>query len=133
MLNLLVVDDDAIDVMTVKRGLAKAGVSHRLLEASNGVEALAVLRGDVMPMERRLVLLDINMPRMSGLEFLRELRADPSIAATPVVVLTTSNQEQDRREAHRLHVAGYFLKPLEYSTFVDLLSTIDRYWSAVQY
>jgi CheY-like chemotaxis protein len=133
MLNLLVVDDDIIDVLTVKRGLAKAGIAHRLHEARNGVEALAVLRGADMPAERRLVLLDINMPRMNGLEFLEALRADPALASTPVVVLTTSIEEPDRREAHRLHAAGYFVKPLEYATFVDLLVTIDRYWSRVHY
>ncbi len=133
MLNLLVVDDDAVDVMTVKRGLSRAGIAHQLTEASNGVEALTLLREGKMPPGRRLVLLDLNMPRMNGLEFLKALREDPALASTPVVVLTTSTQEADRREAHRLHCAGYFVKPLEFSTFVELLGTIDRYWSAVQF
>lgn len=133
MLNLLVVDDDAVDLMTVKRGLARAGITHQLTEASNGLEALQLLRDGKVPAERRMVLLDLNMPRMNGLEFLRTLRADPQLASTPVVVLTTSTHENDRREAHRLHCAGYFVKPLDFGTFVDLLTTIDRYWSAVQF
>jgi CheY-like chemotaxis protein len=133
VLNLLVVDDDCVDLMTVKRGLLKAGIAHRIAEAKDGVEALAVLRGCEMPTGRRLVLLDLKMPRMSGLEFLRVLRADPELASTPVVIISTSGQEQDRREAHRLNVAGYFVKSLDFSSFVELLTIIDRYWSAVQY
>jgi CheY-like chemotaxis protein len=133
MLNLLVVDDDTVDLMTVKRGLARAEIPHRLSEAKDGVEALEVLRGTVMPAERRLVLLDIKLPRMDGLEFLRQLRSDPAIASTPVVVITTSAQGQDRREAHRLHVAGYFVKSLDFAHFVSLLTTINRYWADVQY
>lgn len=132
-LNLLVVDDDSIDLLTVKRGLVRAGIAHRLCEAKDGVEALAVLRGNQMPAARRLVLLDLKLPRMNGLEFLRELRADPELASTPVVVITTSDQEKDRREAHRLHVAGYFVKSLDFPSFVELLTIIDRYWSAVRY
>jgi CheY-like chemotaxis protein len=114
VLNLLVVDDDSVDLMTVKRGLLKAGIAHRIAEAKDGVEALAILR-------------------MNGLEFLSVLRADPKLASTPVVIISTSSQEQDRREAHRLHVAGYFVKSLDFSSFVELLAIIDRYWSAVQY
>jgi len=130
MLNLLVVDDDSIDVMTVRRGLERAAIKHRLFEAFDGVSALEVLRGNDMPPERRLVLLDLNMPRMNGLEFLRAVRADAQLAATRVVVLTTSTQERDRTEAMRLHAAGYFVKPLDFNPFVELLRTIERYWAA---
>ena len=130
MLNLLVVDDDSVDLMTVKRGLQRAGISHRLAEAKDGAEALALLRSDQMPASRRLVLLDLKLPRMDGLEFLKQLRADPELAPTPVVIITTSSQEKDRREAHRLHVAGYFVKSLDFEAFVELLTIIDRYWSA---
>lgn len=130
MLNLLVVDDDSVDLMTVKRGLMRAGISHRLSEAKDGAEALAVLRGSQMPSQRRLVLLDLKLPKMDGLEFLKQLRADPDLAPTPVVVITTSSQEKDRKEAHRLHVAGYFVKSLDFESFVELLTIIDRYWSA---
>jgi len=133
MLNLLVVDDDSVDLMTVKRGLRRAGITHRLSEAKDGAEALAVLRSDQMPSQRRLVLLDLKLPRMDGLEFLKQLRADPELAPTPVVIITTSSQEKDRREAHKLNVAGYFVKSLDFESFVELLVIIDRYWSAALY
>lgn len=133
MLNLLLVDDDSVDQMTVTRGLARAGIAHRLCQAKDGVEALEVLRGDGMPRARRLVILDLRLPRMDGLEFLRALRADASIAATPVVIITTSTREEERREAHRLNVAGYFVKSMDFPRFVELLTIIDRYWSAVEY
>lgn len=133
MLNLLLVDDDSVDLMTVKRGLARAGIHHQLREAKDGVEALEVLRGDTMPRARRLVILDLRLPRMDGLEFLRALRADASIASTPVVIITTSTQEEERREAHRLNVAGYFVKSMDFPRFVELLTIIDRYWSEVEY
>lgn len=133
MLNLLLVDDDSVDLMTVKRGLARARIAHQLCEAKDGVEALAVLRGDQMPRARRLVILDLRLPRMDGLEFLRALRADASIASTPVVIITTSTQAEERREAHRLNVAGYFVKSMDFARFVELLTIIDRYWSRVEY
>lgn len=133
MLNLLLVDDDSVDLMTVKRGLARAGIAHQLCEAKDGVEALEVLRGDEMPRARRLVILDLRLPRMNGLEFLRALRSDVAIASTPVVIITTSTREEERREAHRLNVAGYFVKSMDFTRFVELLTIIDRYWSAVEY
>ncbi len=133
MLNLLLVDDDSVDLMTVKRGLARAGIAHRLSEAKDGVQALEVLRGDQMPRARRLVILDLRLPRMDGLEFLRALRADASLASTPVVIISTSTQEDERREAHRLNVAGYFVKSMDFPRFVELLTIIDRYWSRVEY
>ncbi|MFT3708095.1 MAG: response regulator [Archangium sp.] len=130
MLNLLVVDDDSIDVMTLKRGLERAGIEYVLNEAFDGVSALEALRSGKFPLERLLVVLDLNMPRMNGLEFLRALRTDSVLGSTRVLVLTTSTQETDRAEAARLHVAGYFVKPLDFAPFVELLKTIDRYWAA---
>ncbi|MGV3625147.1 MAG: response regulator [Archangium sp.] len=131
VLNMLAVDDDAVDRMTLRRALKKAGIAHQLFEAVDGVDALAQLRGDVMPVERRLVLLDLNMPRMNGLELMAQVRADAALKHTPLLVLSTSVLETDRNEAHRLHCAGYFIKPLGYTEFVDLLTSVDRYWSKV--
>lgn len=130
MLNLLVVDDDSIDVMTLERGLDRAGITHTLHRASDGVTALETLRSGKIALERLLVVLDLNMPRMNGLEFLQALRADPVLAPTRVLVLTTSTQEIDRADAARLHVAGYFVKPLDFAPFVELLKVIERYWAA---
>src|SRR3984885_10364591 len=94
--NILLVDDDEIDVMNVRRAFEKGKIENPLFHAGDGIEALEVLRGGTMPPERRLVLLDLNMPRMNGIEFLRELRADPALQSTAVVVLTTSRAERDQ-------------------------------------
>lgn len=129
-MDLLVVDDDEVDQLTVARGLIAAALPVNVSRARDGVEALDMLRAE--PARAGLVvLLDLNLPRMNGLEFLRALRADAALANTVVVVLTTSTDPRDRREAHALNVAGYFAKPLDFGEFVELLRTIHRYWGAV--
>jgi CheY-like chemotaxis protein len=130
MLNILLVEDDEVDVMTVQRAFKKGNISNPLYVANNGIEALAMLRGpSPMPTERRIILLDLNMPKMNGLEFLQELRADPAIHQIPVVVLTTSNEERDRVQAYNLNVAGYILKPITFGNFVELMVTLNKYWA----
>jgi CheY-like chemotaxis protein len=95
VLNILLVEDDEVDVMNVRRAFQRNNVSNPLFVAGNGLEALEMLRSDTIPRERRLILLDLNMPKMNGIEFLQALRADPELSSTPVVVLTTSNDDQD--------------------------------------
>jgi CheY-like chemotaxis protein len=130
MLNILLVEDDEVDVMTVQRAFKKGNISNPLYVASNGIEALAMLRDpSSMPTDRRIILLDLNMPKMNGLEFLQELRADPEIRQIPVVVLTTSNEEKDRVQAYNLNVAGYILKPITFGNFVELMVTLNKYWA----
>ena len=118
--------------MNVQRAFEKAKITNPLTVAGNGLEALARLRDGTVPRDRRLVLLDLNMPRMNGIEFLRELRADPELTSTCVVVLTTSNEDRDRVDAYQLHVAGYLLKPVTFAAFVDLMATLNRYWTLVE-
>jgi CheY-like chemotaxis protein len=132
--NILLVDDDEIAVANVRRAFEKGKIDNPLFRASDGLEALEMLRGDTVPRERRLVLLDINMPRMDGIEFLRELRADPDpdLRRTAVVVLTTSDAERDRIEAYGLHVAGYLVKPLRFVAFVELMTTLNDYWTLME-
>jgi CheY-like chemotaxis protein len=132
MLNVLLVEDDEVDVMNVRRAFKKNHIANPLWVAGNGIEALEALRGDQMPRERRLVLLDLNMPKMNGIEFLRELRADPDLHGTPVVVLTTSDDERDRVEAYNLNVAGYILKPVTFMNFVEAMATLNKYWTLVE-
>ena len=129
MTNILLVEDDEVDVMNVRRAFKKNNIANPLHVASNGIEALELLRGPAMPRDRRLVLLDLNMPRMNGIEFLRELRADPALRPTPVVVLTTSNEERDRVEAYNLNVAGYIVKPVTLMNFVETMATLNKYWT----
>ena len=129
MLNILLVEDDRVDVMNVKRAFDKNRIGNPLYIAEDGIRALEILRSAEMPRERRIVLLDLNMPRMNGIEFLRELRGDPALALTTVIVLTTSNEDRDRVEAYRLNVAGYLLKPVTFTTFAEVMATLNKYWT----
>jgi CheY-like chemotaxis protein len=128
-INILLVDDDEVDILNVRRAFERGRITNEMWVAGDGIDGLATLRGAVVPRERRLVLLDINMPRMNGIEMLREIRADPALQMTPVVVLTTSNDDRDRVESFRLNVAGYLLKPVTFVSFVELMITLNRYWT----
>lgn len=130
-LHVLLVDDDEIDVMNVRRAFERNRITNPIHVAGNGVEALQLLRsGTIGP--RRLVLLDLNMPRMNGIEFLRAVRADPGLHSTSVVVLTTSNEERDKVEAYALNVAGYLVKPVTFASFCELMATLNKYWTLVE-
>lgn len=133
-INLLLVEDDAVDVMNVQRAFKKNNITNPLYIAENGLEALHMLRGageqlSAVPSHRRLILLDLNMPKMNGIEFLQELRADPELQMTPVIVLTTSDDDRDRVEAYRLNVAGYILKPVTFSNFVEVMAALNKFWT----
>jgi CheY-like chemotaxis protein len=132
LLNILLVEDDEVDVMNVKRAFQKNHITNPLHVAGNGEEALELLRNGSIPRERRIVLLDLNMPKMNGIEFLRELRADPQLGGIPVVVLTTSNAEQDKVNAYNLNVAGYLLKPVTFINFCDVMAALNKYWALVE-
>ncbi len=134
MLNILLVEDDDLDVMNVQRAFKKNNILNPLYVAGNGLDALDMLRGvdggtpDV-PEERRLILLDLNMPKMNGIEFLRELRADPQLSLIPVIVLTTSGEDRDKVEAYQMNVAGYILKPVTLAHFIETMATLNKYWT----
>ena len=132
LLNILLVEDDEVDVMNVRRAFQKNHIANPLFVAANGVEALEHLRSGRIPRERRIVLLDLNMPQMNGIEFLREVRRDPQLNPTPVIVLTTSNDERDRIEAYNLNVAGYLLKPVTFSNFCEAMAALKKYWALVE-
>lgn len=132
-IHILLVEDDEVDVMNVQRAFKKTNNVNPLYMAANGLEALDILRQKgqiepVMPQTRRLILLDLNMPKMNGIEFLRELRLDESLRSIPVIVLTTSNEDRDKVEAYNLNVAGYILKPVTFSNFVEVMDTLNKYW-----
>lgn len=131
LLHILLVEDDQVDVMNVKRAFEKNKILNPLYVATNGLEALQMLRDGSVPAQRRLVLLDLNMPSMGGIEFLRELRADSKLRLTPVVVLTTSGDEKDRLDAYDFHVAGYLRKPVEFPNFMELTAALNKYWTLV--
>ena len=131
-LHILLVDDDDVDVLNVKRAFAKARVANPLYVAADGVEALRMLKDGSVPPHRRIVLLDLNMPRMNGIELLREIRRDEELRSTCVIVLTTSNDDRDKVEAYNLNVAGYLVKPVTFTTFVDLMATLNKYWTLME-
>jgi CheY-like chemotaxis protein len=132
MLNILLVEDDEVDVMNVKRAFERNHITNPLFVAEDGRDALAKLRGGAIPKNRRIVLLDLNLPRMNGIEFLRELRNDAELCSIPVVVLTTSNDDRDKIEAYKLNVAGYLVKPVTLSSFSEAMVTLNKYWMLVE-
>jgi CheY-like chemotaxis protein len=132
LLNILLVEDDEVDVMNVRRAFKKNNIANPLYLAGNGVDALEQLRNGTVPGDRRIILLDLNMPKMNGIEFLRELRRDPALSPTPVIVLTTSNDDRDRIEAYNLNVAGYILKPVTFTNFCEVMAALNKYWALVE-
>jgi len=125
---ILLVEDDAVDAMTVERALKDIRVTNRVHTVGDGLAALEFLRE---PGARRpgIILLDLNMPRMNGIEFLKVLKSDESLRKIPVVVLTTSSDERDRVNSFDLGVAGYMIKPVDYIQFVEVVRTINLYWT----
>jgi CheY-like chemotaxis protein len=133
---ILVVDDDKVDVMAVKRSLRELKIANPLIEANNGIEALDFLRGTngCEKISRPvLVMLDLNMPRMGGIEFLEELRADPELRRTVVFVMTTSTADEDRIKAYNHNVSGYVLKYRPGQTFLEAISMLEAYWRLVEF
>lgn len=130
---ILLVEDDRVDIMTVQRAMKKIDVSNPLYVARTGVEALGMLRGDGFPRVEptpSLILLDLNLPQMGGIEFLKELRADPELQHLQVIVLTSSNEPSDRAAAFEYEVDDYIVKPHNFDEFSDAMSLILADWSA---
>lgn len=133
-MTVLLVEDDEVDVMNVKRAFKKNHIQNPLLIAGNGLEALEILRSNNLDVPRpKIILLDLNMPKMGGIEFLKELRKDPELASISVFVMTTSNEDSDKVEAYNLNVAGYILKPLSMERFIEAVSTLKSYWMLCEY
>lgn len=127
-LEIMLVEDDTVDVMTVKRALKDINVANHLIVASDGEEALTYLR-DERNKRPEIILLDLNMPRMNGIEFLKAAKKNGVLKSIPVVVLTTSGDDQDKVDSFNLGVAGYMVKPVDYAQFVEVMKTINLYWT----
>jgi CheY-like chemotaxis protein len=127
LINILLVEDDEVDIMNVQRAFRKNKINNPLFIAHNGLEALEMLRSGNIP-KPHVILLDINMPKMNGLEFLQELRSDENLKRISIFVMTTSNEESDIINAYNLNVAGYILKPLSFEKFLNSMSTLNSYW-----
>jgi CheY-like chemotaxis protein len=128
LVSILLVEDDEVDVMNIKRAFSKNDIKNDLHVAGNGVEALEMLRNVLVPLPR-IIILDINMPKMNGLEFLKQLRADEKLKNITVFVMTTSNQDDDKIDAYNLNIAGYILKPLSFEKFVASVGTLKDFWA----
>jgi CheY-like chemotaxis protein len=134
--NILLVDDDEVDVQSVKRAFRKAKIENPVTIAHNGLDALAILRGEngQPPLPHpHVILLDLNMPRMNGLEFLEELRKDPMLRNRVVFVLTTSADERDKAGAYDKQVAGYIVKGKAGDGFTSLTAMLEHYWRVVEF
>jgi CheY-like chemotaxis protein len=130
-LSVMLVEDDEVDIMNLQRAFKKNNLQNPLYIANNGLEALAMLRGEgqeAITPTPRVILLDVNMPKMGGIEFLRELRADPNLQSISVFILTTSNEDCDKLAAYDLNVAGYIIKPISFDSFVEAIAKLEAYW-----
>ena len=125
---VLLVEDDSVDAMTVRRAFKDLNVSNSLIHTLNGEEALDYLKGEDNK-KPCIILLDLNMPRMNGIEFLKVVKVDDKLKKIPIVVLTTSREERDKVESFKLGVAGYMLKCIDYEEFVEIVRTINLYWT----
>jgi CheY-like chemotaxis protein len=126
--SILLIEDDELDVISVQRSLNKIGGTHKLYTAYNGIEALSMLKvaadADGLP---DIILLDINMPKMNGIEFLEELRRNSKFNGIKIFVMTTSNEERDRTLTQKLGVSGYYIKPLNFNDNNKSYSSMDSF------
>lgn len=132
LVNILLVEDDEVDVMNVKRAFKKGNVSNPLFVANNGIEALKLLEENSMA-NPKIILLDLNMPKMGGIEFLEVIRKKDQFKNISVFVMTTSNEESDKIDAYNLNVAGYILKPLSMDRFIEAVSILNNYWKLCEF
>ena len=125
---ILLVEDDNADAMITRRALNELKVTNQLVHKVDGEDALEYLR-DPTNKKPCVILLDLNMPRMNGFEFLKIVKVDDALKRIPVVVLTTSTDDRNVVESFNLHVAGYIVKPVDYKQFIEAMRTLDMYWT----
>jgi CheY-like chemotaxis protein len=129
-LNILLIEDDLIEVMKFNRTTSLLNLNHKVIEANNGEDALHLLENkDKLP---HIILLDLNMPKINGIEFLTILKADPILRHIPTIILSTSNNKKDLLSCYNLGIAGYVLKPLKYEDYVKKIEKLLSYWSINQ-
>ncbi len=134
--NLLLVEDDEVDVLAFQRAFARSRIANPLTVARDGIEALELLRGEngreKMPWPY-LILLDLNMPRMDGIELLAAIRADPALRSSVVFMITTSRAEEDKARAYGHNIAGYIVKQDPANTFMQAVALLEHYWKIVEF
>lgn len=126
-LTILLIEDDQIEVMKFNRTISKLDLKHKVIEAKNGEEALEILsKKDRRP---DIILLDLNMPKMNGIEFLNILKQDDELKYIPTVILSTSSNHKDLLECYKIGIAGYMIKPLKYEDYMKNVNKVLSYWS----
>jgi len=131
LISVLLVDDDPGDVLLVREAFEDHKVGNLLSVVSDGVEAMEYVRGQgsySQAVRPDLILLDLNLPRKSGIEVLEEIKTDPSLSMIPVVVLTTSEAEEDIVRAYKLHANAYITKPVDFEQFTRIVHQIDDFF-----
>ncbi|SHI84589.1 response regulator [Algibacter luteus] len=126
-LNILLIEDDMIEVMKLNRTISSLNLNHNIIEANNGEDALKILeKKDQLP---DVILLDLNMPKINGIEFLKILKQDNVLKYIPTIILTTSSNQRDLLECYEIGIAGYVLKPLKYEDYITKIEKLLAYWS----
>jgi CheY-like chemotaxis protein len=125
---ILLVEDDDADAIITRRALGDLKVLNKLVHKVDGEDALAYLKDKANP-RPCAILLDINMPRMNGMDFLSAVKADETLRGIPVMMLTTSDADKDVRKSYDLGAAGYIIKPCDYKDFIEAMKTMNMYWS----
>jgi CheY-like chemotaxis protein len=126
-LKILLIEDDMIEVMKLNRTISTLKLDHKITEANNGEEALSILeKKDNLP---DIILLDLNMPKINGIEFLNILKKDDILRYIPTIILTTSNNQKDLLECYKIGITGYIIKPLKYEDYVSKIEKVLAYWS----
>lgn len=126
-LKILLIEDDSIEIMKFNRVLTNLVLQHEIIEANNGEEAIELLKEkNIQP---DIIVLDLNMPKMNGIEFLTILKNDTALKYIPAIILTTSNNQKDMLECYKIGIAGYILKPLKYEDYIDRIQKLLAYWS----
>jgi len=124
-LSFLLIEDDEIERMKFHRIFSKLGYSHSIIEAFNGEEAMEIIANGRIP---DIILLDLNMPKMNGLDFLKHFKKEEELRYIPIVVLTTSNNHQEIKNCYKEGASGYIIKPLEYEDYKERIKALVNYW-----
>lgn len=126
-LKILLIEDDMIEIMKMKRVMGSLNLNHQIIEANNGEEAIEILKSSKELPD--IILLDLNMPKMNGIEFLGILKANEKFKYIPSIILSTSNNKHDLKECYKIGIAGYIIKPLKYEDYTRKIEKLLSYWS----
>jgi CheY-like chemotaxis protein len=134
LFNILLVEDNPADVRLTQEALKNGKIQHQLQVVEDGVDALALLRRQAPythAMRPDIILLDLNLPRKDGREVLAEIKADPDLRSIPVIILTTSQADEDILKTYNLHANGYIVKPVDLEQFFRIIKQIKEFWMSI--